>query len=159
MLMLAESEFGHKNSILLSFSLNVNLIWVEKIANIVACQQAKVLLYHNQQHGFVFLPLWPQVNISFGVETAWTTVVHKDKFNFLVTFADILQLQIFKPFLIEIFKGSWKLKKSLQYLKYELRDDILNLDKFVARKRGPPCKISLNLRVLMSSRSGYLSCT
>ena len=101
-------------------------------------QPAKVTLYHNQLHGFVLFPLWSQVNISFSVETAWTTVVHKDKFNFLVTFADILQLQIFIPFWIEIFKGSWKLKKSLQYLKYELRDDILNLDKFVAQKRGPP---------------------
>ena len=72
-------------------------------------------------------PLWPQVNISFSVETAWTTVAHKDKFHFLLTFADILQIQIFIPFLIEIFKGSWKLKRSLQYLKYELRYDILSL--------------------------------
>ena len=30
------------------------------------------------------------------------------------------------PFLIEIFKGSWKLEK------YELENDILKLDKFVA---------------------------
>ena len=33
-------------------------------------QPAKVLLYHNQLHGFVFFPLWPQVKISFSIETA-----------------------------------------------------------------------------------------
>ena len=118
-------------------------------------QPAKVLLYHNQLHGFVFLPLWPQVNISFSIETAWTTVAHMDKFHFLLTFADVIQwrqkmygirksvkllkLQIFIPLLITIFKRSWKLKKSLQYLKSELRyNDILNLDKFVAQKRSAP---------------------
>ena len=40
--------------------------------------------------------------------------------------------------LIEIFKESWKLKTFLQYHKYELRSDILNLDKFVAQKQGTP---------------------
>ena len=66
--------------------------------------------------------------------------------NYDVTFADVIHTQIllfwisqyFIQFLIEIFKGSWKLKKFLQHLKYELRYGILNLDKFVAEKQGTP---------------------
>ena len=46
--------------------------------------------------------------------------------------------QFFLSFLKELFKGSWKLKKKFQNLKYELRYDILNLDKFGAQKRGTP---------------------
>ena len=56
----------------------------------------------------------------------------------------------------------WKLKaeKFFQYLKYELRYDILNCDKFGVKKtRHPRCKISLNLRVLLSSHPCYLSYT
>ena len=36
--------------------------------------------------------------------------------------------------------GSRKMKKFFQYLKYELRNDILNLDKFGAQKRDTPVK-------------------
>ena len=39
---------------------------------------------------------------------------------------------------MEIFQGSWKLKKIIQHLKYELRYGILNLDKFVAEKQATP---------------------
>ena len=59
--------------------------------------------------------------------------------------------QIFISFLKELFKGSWNLKKFFQYLKYELRYDILNLDKFGAQKRGTPFYwIILNFRVLLA---------
>ena len=61
-----------------------------------------------------------------------------DKDKFIRKSVKFLKLQIFIRLLIEIFKGSWKLKKSLQYLRYEVRYDILNLDKFVAQKRGTP---------------------
>ena len=38
-------------------------------------------------------------------------------------------------FLKELFQGSWKLKRFFQYLKYGVRYDILNVDKFVLPKR------------------------
>ena len=66
--------------------------------------------------------------------------------NYDVTFADVIHTetlnfwisQFFTSFFKELFKGSWKLKKFFQYLKYKLRYDILNLDKFGAQKRGTP---------------------
>ena len=66
--------------------------------------------------------------------------------NYDVIIADVIHTQIlnfwisqfFISFLKELFKGSWKLKKFFRYLKYELRYEILNLDKFGAQKRGTP---------------------
>ena len=54
--------------------------------------------------------------------------------KFLMPFLGKFKLQnllIFISILKELFKGSWKLEHFFQYLKYELRYDILQLEKFV----------------------------
>ena len=35
-------------------------------------------------------------------------------------------------------QGEFKAEKILQYLRYELKYDILNLDEFISQKRGTP---------------------
>ena len=50
-------------------------------------------------------------------------------------------------------------KKNLQYLKYGLIYDFFNLGKFIAQKGVSPSKISLNLRVMLSSGPCYLTYT
>ena len=72
----------------------------------------------------------------------------------------LLNLPILSFVFERTIQGKLKAEKIFQYLKYELRYDILNLDKFGTQKRGtPPCKISLDLRVLLSSHPCYLSYT
>ena len=68
----------------LSLSLNVKLNLSRENSQHSRSQPAKVLLYHNQLHGFVLFPLWPQVNCMNYTVADW------DKFHFLVTFADVV---------------------------------------------------------------------
>ena len=141
MLMLAyiTSECRHKNSTVVIITKRKTNLSRENIANIVAVSQPKSpLLYHNQLHGFVLFPLWSQVNITFSIETAWTTVAHKDKFHFLVTFADVIQwrqqmygigksvkllkLQIFIPLLIKYLREveSWKNLSNISNMSWDI---------------------------------------
>ena len=63
----------------------------------------------------------------------WRHICWRQYLHFLIS-----QVSQFFYSAFELFKGSWKVKKFFQYLKYELRYDILNLDKFGAQKRENP---------------------
>ena len=63
----------------------------------------------------------------------WRHICWHQYVHFLIS-----QISQFFYTAFELFKESWKVKKIFQYLKYELRYDILNLDKFGAQKRGTP---------------------
>ena len=137
MLMLAyiTSECGHKHSTVVIITKRKTNLSRENVANIVAKSPQ---LYHSQMHGFVLFPLWSQVNISFSIETAWTTVAHKDKFHFLVTFADVIQwrqqmygirksvkllkLQISIPLLIEYLREveTWKNLSNISNMSWDI---------------------------------------
>ena len=71
--------------------------------------------------------------------------------------------QFFIQVLKQLFKGSWKLKKFSNSQIWAEMWHFEFVDKFKAQKRDTlppsPCKISLNLRVSLSSRPCYLSYT